>query len=58
LYATVIIRIRPFLVNDERVRDVKTILVLVITAMLIAVPSSANQGRAIRAPGGAADSAR
>jgi hypothetical protein len=31
------------LVNDEKVRDVKTILVLVITAMLVAVPSPANQ---------------
>ena len=40
------------LVNDERVRDVKTILVLVISAMLIAVPSSANQGHAIRSRAG------
>lgn len=40
------------LVNDEKVRDVKTILVLVITAMLIAVPSQANQGHAIRSRAG------
>lgn len=40
------------LVNDEKVRDVKTILVLVITAMLIAVPSPANRGHAIRSRAG------